>query len=84
MIFTGGMDTRLRGGQCVVNWALLCVKSNKVIMGDLLLTLQVASFFLVIRFFKNLFGAFSLIYSITMHHCTTTDVPQVKEVQALH
>ena len=45
MILTGGMDTRLWGGQCVVNWALPCVKSNKVILGDLLLTLQVASFF---------------------------------------
>ena len=43
MIFTGGMDTRLWGGQCVVNWALQCAKSNKVILGDLLLTLQLAS-----------------------------------------
>ena len=44
MILTGGMDARLRGGQCVVNWALPCAK-NKVILGDLLLELQVASLF---------------------------------------
>ena len=44
MILTGGMDSRLWGGQCVVNWALPCARSNKVIL-DLLLTLQVASFF---------------------------------------